>query len=85
MKMSVDSTGEMILIRKNTRTEKKPVPVPLRLPQISHDMARGRTWVSAVRDRSLNRLSHGKAFLVEHQVTGVDWAVQNGTTKCNRH
>jgi hypothetical protein len=30
-----------------------------------------------------NRLSHGKAFLVQPSVTGVNWAVQNGITKCN--
>jgi hypothetical protein len=46
----------------NGITRKKPVPVPLRPPQISNRLICGRTRIFGVLLPAINRLSHGTAF-----------------------
>jgi hypothetical protein len=51
--MSVEQSVECELAGETEVLEKKPVPVPLCLPQIPHDLTWARTWAAAVGSRRL--------------------------------
>jgi len=51
--MSMESHGGMILTGETQELGEKPVPVPLRPPQIPHRLIRVRTRASAVTGRWL--------------------------------
>jgi hypothetical protein len=53
--------GGMKISRGNRSTRRKPAPVPLRPPQIPHDLTLTRTWAAGVGSQRLTVLSYGTA------------------------